>query len=165
MLVMDADLGKIRSVRRKNKSVKDAVSLYGKVEPMRTIDCRRGALRSDGSLYPLQSSPFVAADPVQRKENSDAIFAIQTAGLRRRLQTIHAVPVLGVSGGLDSALALLVAVEAMRRLGRPLTDVYGITMPCFGTTKRTKSNAEKLSEALSVPTDRIYIKYSTNNFQ
>ena len=54
LLVQDADLGKVRSVRRKNKSVKDAVSLYGKITPMRSIDCGAGALRSDGTLYHLE---------------------------------------------------------------------------------------------------------------
>ena len=154
MLVMDADLGRIRSARYKNKSVRDSAAFYGKVEPMRTIDCRRGALRSDGSLYPLQRSPFVASDMVQRKENSDAIFAIQTAGLRQRLQTIHAVPVLGVSGGLDSALALLVAVAAV---DKP-SDVHAVIMPCFGTSERTYRNALDLCRALGVTVKEVDIK-------
>ena len=154
MLVMDADLGKIRSARRKNKSIRDAASFYGKVEPMRTIDCRRGALRSDGSLYPMQRNPFVSEDSGEMAENCEAIFAIQTAGLRQRLQTIHAVPVLGVSGGLDSALALLVAVEAAEKP----SDVHAVIMPCFGTSKRTRSNAHALCEALGVTVKEIDIR-------
>ena len=57
---------------------------------------------------------------------------------------------LGISGGLDSCLALLVAVRAMKRLQRPCKDILAVTMPCFGTTKRTRSNAEILCQELGV---------------
>ena len=53
--------------------------------------------------------------------------------------------VIGISGGLDSCLALLVAVRAMKQLRRPTTDVLAVTMPCFGTTRRTRSNADRKS--------------------
>ena len=156
MMVMDADLGRIRSARYKNKSVRDAAAFYGKVEPMRTVDCRRGALRSDGSLYPLQRNPFVAEDEKQRVENCAAIYAIQTAGLKQRLDLINAVPVLGVSGGLDSALALLVAVGAAKKP----SDVHALIMPCFGTSGRTYRNAHALCEALGVTVKEVDIKES-----
>ena len=156
MMVMDADLGRIRSARYKNKSVRDAAAFYGKVEPMRTIDCRRGALRSDGSLYPLQRNPFVAEDEKQRAENCAAIYAIQTAGLKQRLDLINAVPVLGVSGGLDSALALLVAVGAAKKP----SDVHALIMPCFGTSGRTYRNAHALCQALGVTVKEVDIKES-----
>lgn len=62
--------------------------------------------------------------------------------------TCHAKSaVIGLSGGLDSTLALLVAVRAMKKLGRPAGDILAVTMPCFGTTRRTKSNAQRLAEA------------------
>jgi len=154
MLVMDADLGKIRSARYKNKSVRDSAAFYGKVEPMRTIDCRRGALRSDGRLYPMQRSPFVASDAATRAENCEAIFQIQTAGLKQRLQTIGAVPVLGVSGGLDSALALLVSVAAAEKP----SDVHAVIMPGFGTSERTFCNARSLCEALGVTVKEVDIR-------
>ncbi len=140
LLVTDADLGKVRAARRKNKSVRDAASFYGKVEPMRTIDCRCGPLRSDGSYYPLEKMPFL---PKSHAECED-IFQIQVAGLRQRLQCIHAKPVVGVSGGLDSALALLVAAAAV---DKP-EDVHAVIMPGFGTTQRTYDNAHKLAQAL-----------------
>ena len=57
---------------------------------------------------------------------------------------------IGISGGLDSTLALLVMVRAMDMLGRPREDIVAVTMPCFGTTERTRSNAEKLCEELDV---------------
>ena len=154
MLVMDADLGKIRSARRKNKSVRDASSFYGEVEPMRTVDCRRGALRSDGSLYPIQRNPFVADDRKVWEENCAAIYEIQKVGLKRRLDTIHAVPVLGVSGGLDSTLALLVAVAAVENPA----DVHAVIMPCFGTSGRTHRNALDLCRGLGVTMKEVNIR-------
>ena len=140
LLITDADLGKVRAARRKNKSVRDAASFYGKVEPMRTVDCCCGALRSDGSQYPLEKLPFL---PKQREECLD-IFQIQVAGLRQRLQHIHAKPVVGLSGGLDSALAILVAAAAVD----DPKDVHAVIMPGFGTTQRTYDNSYKLAKAL-----------------
>lgn len=149
LLVTDADLGKVRAARRKNKSVRDAASFYGKVEPMRTIDCRCDDLRSDGSLYPVKKYPFLPADP----KEYDNVFAIQAAGLRQRLRTIHAVPVVGLSGGLDSALAILVAVAAAEKP----SDVHAVIMPGFGTTDRTRNNAHKLAEALGATITEVDI--------
>ena len=159
LLVQDADLGKIRSVRRKNKSVKDATSLYGKVEPMRLIECGAEALRSDGTRYHLEKLPFVPSTRAERLERCMAIFQIQVAGLKQRLSIIgNANAVIGISGGLDSTLALLVAVEAMRQLGRPATDVYGVTMPCFGTSDRTYNNSWELMRILGISAKEIVIK-------
>lgn len=140
LLVTDADLGKVRSARRKNKSVRDAASFYGRVEPMRTIDCRCAALRSDGTLYPLEKHPFIPKDAAQAQD----IFEIQVAGLRQRLQVIRSKPVVGLSGGLDSALAILVAYAAVD----DPKDVHAVIMPGFGTTDRTYNNALKLAHAL-----------------
>ena len=140
LLVTDADLGKVRSARRKNKSVRDTASFYGKVEPMRTVDCHCGSLRSQGVDYPLDKYPFLPKDP----EEAANIFEIQVAGLRQRLQTIHAVPVVGLSGGLDSALAILVAAAAVEKK----EDLHAVIMPGFGTTGRTHNNALKLAQAL-----------------
>ena len=158
MLVQDADLGKIRAKRRHNKSVKDAVSIYGKVEPMRKIDCGCKALRCDGSLYRYEKMPFVPSNQKLLEERCRSVFAIQVAGLKQRLATVNAKAVIGVSGGLDSTLALLVTVEAMRQLGRPATDVYGVTMPCFGTSDRTYQNALRMMTALGISQKEINIR-------
>ena len=158
LLIQDADLGKNRAKRRHNKSVKDAVSIYSKVEPMRRIDCGCGALRSDGSLLQFGKTPFVPEDPKVLAERCDSIFQIQVAGLKQRLSTIGANAVIGVSGGLDSTLALLVAVEAMRQLGRPAGDVHGVTLPCFGTSDRTYQNAIAMMQALGVSMKEINIR-------
>ena len=156
LLVQDADLGKIRVKRRQNKSVRDAVSLYSRVEPMRTVDCGCDSLRSDGSLYRLNPQPFVPVGCTDARFLE--IFGIQSAGLYQRLNTIRAKAVVGVSGGLDSTLALLVSVGAMNRLGRPASDVVGVTMPCFGTTGRTYQNALKLMKALGVTVREVDIR-------
>ena len=158
MLVMDADLGKIRSSRRHNKSVRDAISFYRDVEPARFVDCGCGSLRSDGMLYRLNKLPFVPSTAADRLERCMSVFQIQVAGLKQRLSTIGANAVIGVSGGLDSTLALLVAVEAMRQLGRPLTDVHGITMPCFGTSDRTYNNSWELMRTLGISCKEISIR-------
>ncbi len=158
LLVQDADVGKIRSARRKNKSVRDTAAFYGKMEPMRTIDCQCPALRSDGSLYPVQRHPFVPSDRADRVERCMSIFNIQVGALKQRLGMLGAKPVLGISGGLDSTLALLVAVEANAQLGRPASDVHALTMPGFGTTERTFKNAKVLCEILGVTMKEVDIR-------
>jgi len=80
----------------------------------------------------------------------DEVFTIQASALASRLRLLSAKAVVGVSGGLDSTLALLVAAEAMQLLGRPAADVVAITMPGFGTTDRTYDNAMQLMKLLGV---------------
>ena len=99
----------------------------------------------------IPTLPFVPADGADRQSRCEMILAMQAQGLQSRLA--HAgskTAVVGISGGLDSCLALLVAARAMDRLGRPRTDIVAVTMPCFGTTERTRRNAEQLSLALGV---------------
>ena len=130
----DADLGKIRADRKRTKASKS------------TTDCAKiklytgvgsNTLISDGSLYALKKLPFVPTDKAERDKRVEYIFEMQTAALAKRLTVAGEKVVIGVSGGLDSTLALLVCVNAMKRLHRPVTNVIGITLPCFGTTSRT----------------------------
>ncbi len=158
LLVQDADLGKIRISRRQNKSVRDAVSFYQAVQPVRVLECGEAPLRSDGTLYQLDKLPFVPSSKERRLDRCLEIFSIQVAGLKQRLATLDATAVIGISGGLDSTLALLVAVEAMRQLGRPASEVYGITMPCYGTTDRTLQNARELMRTLGITAKEIPIR-------
>ena len=158
LMFQDADVGKIRAIRRRNKSVRDAASFFGKLEPMRMQRCPGTELRSDGSLYPLVKLPFVPSEKADRLERCMSIFQIQVAGLAQRLNQLGCKAVVGVSGGLDSTLALLVTVGAMHRLGRPATDVWALTLPCFGTSDRTYRNAWELMEKLGVSTKEISIK-------
>jgi NAD+ synthase (glutamine-hydrolysing) len=97
----------------------------------------------------LARLPFVPADPARRAHNCREIFNIQATGLARRLRhTGSRSVVIGVSGGLDSTLALLVIANAFDRLGLERSGIEAITMPGFGTTARTRSNAERLAELL-----------------
>jgi NAD+ synthase (glutamine-hydrolysing) len=110
---------------------------------------------------PLSRTPFVPADPARRAEHCREIFNIQTTGLIQRLRHTGAGRVtLGVSGGLDSTLALLVCVRAFDRLGLDRTGILAITMPGFGTTARTRSNAERLAQELGVTLRTIPIAAS-----
>ena len=157
MTIADVDLGRIRADRQKDKSFKDCAALYGEgcaIEYVENDDLR---VRSDGRLYPVEKLPFVPNTHTDRLERCRDIFEMQVGGLKKRLETIGAKAVVGVSGGLDSTLALLVATEAMRRLNRPATDVYGITLPCFGTTDRTHDNAIELMKKLGVSIEEINI--------
>ncbi len=158
MLVQDCDMGRIRGDRRKNKSFQDAAGRYREYRAV-TVNTFAPALRSDGALYPLQKLPFVPSARQDRIQRCMEIFHMQVAGLRQRLSVIGgANAVIGISGGLDSTLALLVSVEAMRQLGRPAADVYGVTMPCFGTSDRTYRNSRKLMETLGISGKEINIR-------
>ncbi|MHC1772131.1 MAG: NAD(+) synthase [Flexilinea sp.] len=99
----------------------------------------------------IQMNPFVPDDPSRLKERCELILSIQSAGLRQRLSYIRAKSaVIGISGGLDSTLALLVSARAMKEFGHPMSDIIAVTMPSFGTSDRTKSNAMKICDALGV---------------
>lgn len=97
----------------------------------------------------VPARPFVPRDEQERADRCEEILSIQANGLRKRLEHSRAkTAVLGLSGGLDSTLALLVCARAMSLLGRPASDIVALTMPCFGTTARTKGNAEHLAERI-----------------
>lgn len=107
----------------------------------------------------IEVNPFLPKCSEEQKKRAETILQIQTHGLMKRITHTRAkTAVLGISGGLDSALALLVAIRAMDMLGRPRTDVIAVTMPCFGTTTRTKGNAVSLCEELGVTLKEIDIK-------
>lgn len=121
----------------------------------------------EGSLNPEGKSklkrlvdpmPFVPAEGQGWEERCAEIINIQSEGLKRRIWQLRgAESVVGISGGLDSTLALLVSVEAYDRLGLDRKKITGITMPGFGTTGRTKNNATKLMELLGISTKEISI--------
>ena len=99
----------------------------------------------------IDPHPFVPADEAELFDRCETILSIQANGLKTRIERAYAQKiVLGISGGLDSTLALLVMARAIDLLERPRTDIIAVTMPCFGTTKRTKNNATVLCEELGV---------------
>ena len=158
MLVSDIDIGKIKADRMKIKTFKDAASVYGKHEPAVYVPIKKKSISGDGKLYHVNKLPFVPQNKKDRAERCRNIFEIQVSGLKKRLSVTGCKPVIGISGGLDSTLALLVSAEAARQLKMPLSDVTGITMPCFGTTDRTYNNALKLMKSLGVTSKEINIK-------
>ncbi len=161
LLVQDIDTQRLTAERLRSKTFAATAALYGPLQPLRVLPPLPrdvGASAGDGGLYPLHKLPFVPSSSAGRRQRCQEIFSLQVAGLCKRLAVTGAKPVVGVSGGLDSTLALLVAVGAMARLGRPVGEVYGLTMPCFGTTGRTYQNALALMRALGVTVREIPIK-------
>ena len=109
----------------------------------------------------IAPNPFVPPYDEQLRARAEAILRIQSQGLKKRVEHTHAkTVVLGISGGLDSTLALLVCVRAFDLAGRSRKEIQCVTMPCFGTTKRTKSNAVKLCEELGVSVREVNITAS-----
>ena len=109
----------------------------------------------------FEKFPFVPSEKGKMQDRAELILDIQANGLKRRIEHVNAkTVVIGVSGGLDSTLALIVAVRAMKLLGRNLKDIIAVTMPCFGTTGRTKNNAVNLANGLGVTLKEINIKKS-----
>ncbi len=106
----------------------------------------------------VELNPFVPQNPLEREVRTKEIFAIQTASLASRLESANITKmIIGLSGGLDSTLALLVAVKTAELLGLPPHNIYGYTMPGFGTSKRTKQNAIRLAKALEINLKEINI--------
>ncbi len=128
----------------------------------RIIDISTKSALVKSLLRHVDRNPFVPKAAEERKKRSEEIFAIQTAGLARRLEhaRIDRV-VIGVSGGLDSTLALLVAARTCDLLSLPRKNIIAVTMPGFATTKRTKSNAVKLAQSLGVTLETVDITKGT----
>ena len=133
--------------------------------PIRAV--RIPALPESPDLRCLEIAPhpFVPSTPGTRADRCREVFSIQTAGLAKRIETSRAKTlVAGISGGLDSTLALLAASSACDLLGFPRAAVIAVTMPGFGTTSRTKTNAEKLAELLgaelrSIPIGKAVLQH------
>ena len=158
VLYADVDLGKIRIDRLKIKTFSECYAVYGSDRAVREIALPCAQRENDLRYLTIAKLPFVPSSKKDRAERCMEIFEMQVMGLKKRMDVTNARPVIGVSGGLDSTLALLVCAEAVRRRGRPLTDVVGITMPCFGTTDRTYNNSVTLMRKLGVTYLEIPIK-------
>ncbi len=109
----------------------------------------------------ISKTPFIPENIEKRNERAERVFSMQCAGLKKRLKHIGIKTVtIGVSGGLDSTLALLVAARTFDLLGLDRKGIIAITMPCFGTSDRTYANSKKLAEALGVSFREVSIKKS-----
>ena len=154
--VTDVDVQHLAHDRLKSSSFRDEAGSIGFRRLLFDLGPELGS--DDKLLRTISAHPFVPSAKVDRAAVCEEIFAIQATGLARRLKQARAkTAVLGLSGGLDSTLALLVMLEAIKRAGLPMTAALTITMPGFGTTTRTKGNAEKLAEALNIELRTISI--------
>lgn len=150
-LITDIDIHEIRGARRKNKiktSLKPSNFIIDNVEDEK-----------------LERSPYrnYISHPFLVEENYDDIFTVQSLGLQKRIMSCggeNCRLIIGISGGTDSTLALLVAVDAIDKLGFPRTNIIGVTLPCFGTTSRTKDNSLRLMKLLKIDGREINIKES-----
>ena len=155
---VDVDLARIRAARLADSPYADSASTIPVPEFRIVPAAKPPAPDADRILRDFDRRPFVPASGEQRQARCREIFAIQTAGLAKRVEHAGAKKlVLGISGGLDSTLALLVCVRTMELLKRPVSDVIAITMPGFGTTDRTYRNAVDLCRALGTELREIGI--------
>ena len=154
LMTADIDIDRIRADRMKQSSFADCaaqVRAMWKQEPniLRTME---NALLPDDAApdYRVSKHPFIPSDKASRQLRCAQILAMQATALARRLAVTGGKVVVGISGGLDSTLALLAACKAVDMLHLPRTNILGITMPCFGTTDRTYHNALDLMTSLGV---------------
>lgn len=156
--IADVDLRRLEHERLRSTVFRDAPATQSYSRITFTLGETAEAQSSPALARHISSLPFVPPAGADRRQVCEEIFAIQATGLARRLrQTRSRTAVLGLSGGLDSTLALLVMIEAIKRAGLPREAALTITMPGFGTTNRTKGNAEKLAEALGISLRTISI--------
>ena len=158
LVVTDVDVERLRVERARQTSFADAVhaapSAYRTVPLAPVPPPRPHQLVRD-----VDPHPFVPADPATLDERCREVFSIQTAGLARRIEHVGVKRVvLGLSGGLDSTLALLVCVRTFDLLGLPRPGILAVTMPGFGTTARTLESARRLASAAAAELREIDIR-------
>lgn len=161
LMTADIDIDRIRADRMKQSSFADCaaqVRAMWKQEP-NILKTMENALLPDDAApdYHVSKHPFIPSDKASRQLRCAQILAMQATALARRLAVTGGKVVVGISGGLDSTLALLAACKAVDMLHLPRTNILGITMPCFGTTDRTYHNALDLMTSLGVSQREIPI--------
>ncbi|MEI9849842.1 MAG: NAD(+) synthase [Sphingomonas sp.] len=157
----DLDLERLRQERMRTGTFNDAAAAAGHPETRfrRVTFAHKPDFADVGLRRRLRRFPFVPNDPARLAEDCYEAFNIQVEGLRKRIAATGSRHlVIGVSGGLDSTHALIVAARAMDRLGRPRSDILGFTMPGFATGEATRANAWALMRALGVTGGEIDIR-------
>ena len=154
----DLDLLRLNSERRR-------MTTYGQLTPeqLETYQTVHFSLQPEPFELKrfIDPSPFVPSDEQERNRRCEEILSIQACGLKKRLEHTHAGhAVIGISGGLDSTLALLVTARAFDMLGIPRGQIHAVTMPCFGTTDRTYHNACVMTEKLGASLMEVDIRNS-----
>jgi NAD+ synthase (glutamine-hydrolysing) len=160
LLVADVDLDRLRADRQRTSSFLDAHLYPGHDRPFARSVFTLGEQAMPADLRrPVEAHPFVPQGQEQLRDRCEEIFQIQVAGLAKRLEHLGAPPVaIGVSGGLDSTLALLVACKTMDALAAPRQRILAFTMPGFGTSNRTRDNARALMRQLGVSAREVDIR-------
>lgn len=160
MSVADVDLQLLRNERLRMGTFDDNRRHHGIDDTSyRRIEFRLDPPSADiGLRRRVERFPFVPANPERLEQDCYEAYHIQVAGLEQRLRALgHPKVVLGLSGGLDSTHALIVAAHAMDLQGRPRSDILAFTMPGFATSEHTRSNATRLAEALGVTFETLDI--------
>ncbi len=155
MTVSELDLQKLSGERKK-------MSTFPESDDSGYVTAEFSMKLKDTQLTRFYSqTPFIPYDEFEKNSRCELILRMQSEGLKKRIShTKSKSVVIGISGGLDSALALLVCVNAVDLLNRSREDIIAVTMPCFGTTKRTRSNAEILCNTLGVTFKEVDITSS-----
>lgn len=157
LICADIDIEKLNALRVKNMSFENSSS------ELPLVDAKVENSHNDLKYRFVDPHPFVPADDDKRRARCSEIFSIQAGALAKRLEHVGSSgTVVGISGGLDSTLALLVCTRAMELIGKSSADILGVTMPGFGTTGRTYNNALKLMECLGVTVKEVDIKEACN---
>ena len=158
MVVSQIDYEKLRAERRNNTTFVNAQRTAYNGGEVRFIECHSVTVRDFSLIRKVNPTPFIPkAEDITA--SCEEIFNIQVSGLAKRIvHTNCKTVVVGVSGGLDSTLALLVCVKTFDKLNIPRTGIVGVTMPGFGTTDRTYTNAVNLMRQLGVTIKEISIK-------
>lgn len=162
LTIADIDLDHLQHDRLQQTTFGESCRNLASVKVFRRIPfiMKQSAISSDELHFrPITAHPFVPSNPVSIRERCQEVFRIQVAGLAKRLQHIELTSVsIGVSGGLDSTLALIVACKAFDILGLDRAGIRALSMPGFGTTARTKNNAALLMSELGVSCSEIDIR-------
>ncbi len=156
LVICDVDIDRLRTERRRSTTFANEAMMMSPISDV-AISLPEGDVKSRFDRV-VDPSPFVPTDEQRREARCAEIFSIQTMGLAKRLQHTHSKrAIIGISGGLDSTLALIVTVATFDRLGLDRKGIIGVTMPGFGTTGRTYNNALRMMEALGITVREISI--------
>ncbi|MFA6714951.1 MAG: NAD(+) synthase [Victivallaceae bacterium] len=155
IIYADIDLARLKAVRSCESSIGDAVC----EKEFRDIRLSEVFTSPTLEYTRIDAHPFVPDNPDERDTHCEEIFHIQSAALAKRFEHIGAQRlVVGISGGLDSTLALLVCAETMKLLKRPMYDILAVTMPGFGTSDRTYNNAAEMIKLIGAEFQEINIR-------
>ena len=161
LTIVDVDTERLAAERMRNQTFADAAEWAGRPEESyrRIVFEHAHAAGDIGLIRPVARFPFVPDRPEKLDEDCYEAFNIQVDALMRRIQSTGSKSlIIGISGGLDSTHALIVAAKACDRLGMPRSAIRGYTMPGFGTSEGTKSNAHRLMRALEITAGEIDIR-------